>query len=526
VDVRELGSAPILPDRPVGNDPSYEPEFEALQTEIDKLSKVSADGQGVDWPKVVSLGQEILARKGKHLLAGAYWSAGLAEASGVAGLALGAHVLRDMVESSWDGLFPPLKRMRGRLAAISWWKDRTKAFLEALADPAPLEPALVEEFAGDVKGLDEFLAGKTDEAPVLRDLVDAIRRLPVLEPAPEPEPAAQAAAPAAASPAGQGAPPAGGLAQAMARSAAASPSPARPAPGADPESLLSAAFEYLGQAAGLLLASDLKDPLPYRLSRLAAWTTITGLPMAEKGVSLLPPPEDSAREALTRLAAARQPEDLVREAESRVGQYLFWLDPSRHAAQALDALGAREAAEAVARCTAAFVQRLPGIEGLSFSDGTPFANSQTRGWLRGLSVAPADGPGQPQSGDRPASREALDKSRELAGERKFVEAVTLLQEALRAAGSGRERFTLLVALTRLLGESGRPDLARPNVDELLRLIDEYRLEKWDPDTALQGFLAAFESLRDETDEEAKAQARLALMRMARINPAAAMRLDG
>ncbi len=525
MDVRELGSAPILPDRPVGNDPSYEPEFEALQAEIDKLSKVTADGQGVDWPKVVSLGQEILARKGKHLLAGAYLSAGLAEASGVAGLALGAHVLRDMVESSWDGLYPPLKRMRGRLAAISWWKDRTKAFLEALADPAPLEPALVEEFAGDVKGLDEFLAGKTDEAPVLRDLVDAIRRLPVLEPAPEP--ASEPSPPAA----GQATPPAGGLAQAMARSsspppAAASPSPARPAPGADPEALLSAAFEYLGQAAGLLLATDLKDPLPYRLSRLAAWTTITALPVAEKGVSLLPPPEDSAREALTRLAAARQHEDLVREAESRVGQYLFWLDLSRHVAQALDALGAREAAEAVARCTAALVQRLPGIEGLSFSDGTPFADSQTRGWLRGLSVAPAQTPDQSQPGERSAAREVLDKSRELAGERKFVEAVTLLQEALRAAGSGRERFTLLVALTRLLGESGRPDLARPNVDELIRLIDEYRLEKWDPDTALQGFLAVFESLRDETDEEAKAQARLALMRMARINPAAAMRLDG
>lgn len=114
----------------------------------------------------------------------------------------------------------------------------------------------------------------------------------------------------------------------------------------------------------------------------------------------------------------------------------------------------------------------------------------------------------------------------LAAGRKFVEAVTRLQDALRQVRSGRERFDGLIALAGMLVQSGRPDLAGPNIDELLELVERYKLEQWEPDTALRGLLAAYDVLSMDASDEGKAKTRQVLSRVARINPAAAMRVSG
>ena len=48
MDIHSLGKEPIQQDQPAGLDVRYEPEFEQLQAEIDKLSMPSASG-GTDW---------------------------------------------------------------------------------------------------------------------------------------------------------------------------------------------------------------------------------------------------------------------------------------------------------------------------------------------------------------------------------------------------------------------------------------------------------------------------------------------
>ena len=63
MDLLSLGKEPINPDHPGGSDVRYEPEFEELQAEIEKLSFPSADSSadgGVDWEKVTVLASAIL----------------------------------------------------------------------------------------------------------------------------------------------------------------------------------------------------------------------------------------------------------------------------------------------------------------------------------------------------------------------------------------------------------------------------------------------------------------------------------
>ena len=51
MDLISLGKEPISEDKPTGEDVRYEPEFEELQGEIDKLSSPSASGT-IDWEKI------------------------------------------------------------------------------------------------------------------------------------------------------------------------------------------------------------------------------------------------------------------------------------------------------------------------------------------------------------------------------------------------------------------------------------------------------------------------------------------
>ncbi len=62
MDLTTLGKEPIEGDKPAGINMSYEPEFEALQEEIDKMTNPSAS-ESTDWEKVSKIAAEILSEK-------------------------------------------------------------------------------------------------------------------------------------------------------------------------------------------------------------------------------------------------------------------------------------------------------------------------------------------------------------------------------------------------------------------------------------------------------------------------------
>ena len=129
MDFEALGTTPVAQDNPAGEDARYEPEFEELETEIGKLNSPTASS-GVEWDKVIELSSKILAEKSKNLLVACYLSIGLMKRDDLEGLAEGVHVIRTMLDTFWDSLYPPKKRMRGRLNAVEWWMEKIDAELE------------------------------------------------------------------------------------------------------------------------------------------------------------------------------------------------------------------------------------------------------------------------------------------------------------------------------------------------------------------------------------------------------------
>lgn len=198
MDLLSLGKDPVSATQPVGVDARNDRRFDELQAEIDKLSSPTA-AEPTDWEKVVRLSSRILAEQSKDLLVAGYLAVGLTKTQGIQGLAIGLRIYGDLLENFWDDLYPPMKRLRGRLAAIAWWLEKTESALREL-EPAVQQSAQIRALGGDLGRIELLLGRHLGEAPSLQGLhalVSAIATLTVAvaEPASEAARAETGAAP-------------------------------------------------------------------------------------------------------------------------------------------------------------------------------------------------------------------------------------------------------------------------------------------------------------------------------------------
>ncbi len=522
MDFLSLGKEPISADQPTGSDVRYEPEFEELQAEIDKLSSPSAS-ETMDWSKVEKLASEILATKAKDLLVASYFAIAQVHTNQVEGFAAGLGLYRDLLDQYWEGLFPAKKRMRGRIAAIEWWLEKNEGALMSL-EVAPLPAERIEALRQDIQQIDNLLREHLDEPPLLRPLERFLERVPIQaeeKPAPEPEtPAAPEEAPAAvpAAKPRETAPP------------SAPPEPGEIASAADAEKVLGAAIGSIRRAGAYLLRENLANAQGYRWRRMAAWSTVEAAPTATDGQTIVPPPDAGIRNVLEELKEKGNWEALAESAEQRVPEFIFWFDLNRFVAEALAGLGDsyQDAHDVLCQETAVFVHRLAGVERLSFSDGTLFADADTQQWLKGISLGGGAGMAEPVAGggseDGGDMAEAIEKAQGLAKKKKLAEAVLLLQEGLRRSFSRKQQLLWRLGLSQLLLNAKKPHLALPHLESVLQDIDRYGLEQWEPDLALKGLKMVWIGFGTRSDEAGKEQATGILNRIAKLAPAEALRL--
>lgn len=513
MDLTTLGKDPIHPDRPTGEDVRYHPLFDQLQAEVDRSSLPSLAG-AVDWEKVVSISSEILSTKSKDLLVAGYLAVGLMHTRKTAGLATGLKICRDMVEQHGPNLFP--QRQRGRLLSMEWLKEKSAAavvLLEGSAiapddlkgmqeDLAQLHHALGEMLpeAPPLQGLKEFLSASA--ATVNAGASDVIAPAPISDPEPEQRPEA--------------------------------PPPAAPQAATQPVNLheaLDGIVHGMRQTAAFLRELDQKNPVAYRLTRQAAWLQILELPPPHSGRTLLPSPADATRKRLSLLQEVGDSTTLLKEVEGLLHDFLFWLDLNRYAASALTEMGGGSAAAAVRQETSFLLQRAPGIDELCFADGTPFADAETKKWLRknrGEALKVSPDPSRTEAAAKPAEDETVAKELEAAAtflrEGNIEAAVTRLQEGLRKSVSERERLQRRLALSRVLVETENSSLALPHLEQVVTDLDRFSLDSYDPELALEGLKLAWHAYDSQQDSLSKQKAKETLHRIGRIDLAEMIRL--
>lgn len=578
--------APIPSDAPAGVEARSTEAYDVVSTEIDKLTNISASSP-VDWALVATHGERILAEQSKDFMLAAWVSAAWLERHGVEGLAAGLALHAGMIEQYWQNGFPPLKRLRGRRNALTWWIERVQAWLES----HPLPPLPATTHAAIVEAaqrIDQGLADLDPESPPLIAFVRQLKNLDVEAEAPPSAPAQAAGEPASAdAPRGEPADgaPAGAAAHdgsapdtaqnagaegsgsaptpapppATTPAAAAAPAPTHPAsaptsaaaptrstplptasfaPAQDLASLnevvaaLVPVTEHLAHIGSALLDIAPLHPLLIELNRFAARATILDLPPAQGGTTALMPPPVAIADAFATITGGGNADGIVAFCESRIAAFPFWLDLDHQSARGYGMLGEAGAAmrKAVIKNALAFVERLPGVELLSFSDGTPFASEATRQWLEECRAAQGGQAGPDAFGSAQAQAQAA------TNEGRHDEAMRLYQSFIQNTHNRRDQFRARIALVELLlnahGDIDPMPLVQPLIDDCNAL----GLAEWEPPLFASAWQTIIKACRqalarpaqhDEADKRRQTEQlrQHALQQLARVDFPAATRLS-
>lgn len=523
----DLAVKPISDSAPAGESARYDPSYEELRREIDKLSGVGVDT--LDWKKVTSLSTQILESKSKDLLIASYLCRAVFQTGGYTSLPDALEMVHRLMATHWDGLFPD--RTKGRLAAVSWLSEKLSSAVEKRS-PSPGDKAALDASVEKIRQIESLLEEKLGgEAPSLRVFIAALEEVAVEEPpagAPAAAPSAPQAPGAAAAPAAPSAPPPTTTAEDLSTPEGV-------------ERAIKSSLAALRNATRRIRASSPQDPLPYKVSRLAAWGRAVLPPPGPGGNTRVPPPGGNVSpvERLGGLAAQGQWPVLLQEAESQFEQTPLWLDTQRLVFQAMQNMGDDyQAAMAVVRTELlALLQRLQGLQELNFSDGTPFASPETRTWISEEVQAEgaSQGGGAPSAPAAPSRAEtdedlvqALNEARAMGGKRQLKQAVASVWSVVETAGAAQTRFRRRLGVARFLTERKEFRLAVSLLASLDREIAAFRLEEWDPDLALECLRLHLTCQRAlvrsewKSSPEALRQAEDLYTRVARLDPRAAL----
>lgn len=575
MDAVALGRDPIPGESPAGFDAKFEPEYEAVLAEISKLGSAT-QAESLSWSRVEEQAESILAGKSKDILMAAYLGVALQKTHGLQGLCDAMNLFSALFTSFWETAFPPLNRLRRRTNAFEWWHEKAYAELQALDDSLPpLSDAFLHELLDALDRLDQLAGELMPDAMPLRDLREAIRRLPSLPPESDPQPSpsedGQSRENAATEAQVQKVPAEEKAAPDVAAAPPAEPSPVpepavspekevRPekpasAPSQPAEKVPPAASSAPSQASPSASESDdarvarkafvdascryaflahkdsVQDPQPWQILRIALWGGVAALPLSENGQTYLPAPDAVRLEALQSLLNSGKLVEAALGAEDLFASSLFCLDAQAIIDEALERLGADFAStrEVVREETQRFVRRLEGVETLSFTDGTPFASERTRAWLKTLAQrAPAGGHASdsghlPASGAAEASDDAVSvvmaEAERLFNDNLVVEALATLDRAQGTSLAVNMMFR--VEQLRLLCRAGESAVAVALARDLLEESDRRELEIWDRARAVDVLTAVHDAFVLARDEEG---AKAVHGRLSRLCPSAAVGL--
>ncbi|MBL0531579.1 type VI secretion system protein TssA [Aeromonas dhakensis] len=224
------------------------------------------------------------------------------------------------------------------------------------------------------------------------------------------------------------------------------------------------------KVAEILIERQPEAAVGYRLRRHAVWAGITAVPMSGAGnkTPLAPMSADMVDEYRAAMNAPDQ--GLWQRIEQSLTLAPYWFEGHRLSAEVAQKLGFGAVAQAIAEELGTFLQRLPALRELAFSDGSPFLPPECSRWLQ-----PAKG-GSAGSGETGLAEEVAQRH----GEQGVAAALALLDERIAQLKEPRDRFHALLVQAELLAQEGMEALARQHYQHLWQEASRLGLSHWEP----------------------------------------------
>ena len=447
--------APIDAQAPVGLFDVEDETYQAIDQEMVKLGGLQAST--IDWAYIEEASRQYLAQQCKHLRIVAHLSAAWLRSGCWERWGFTLALLAGMVERYWEVAHPKPgpKGFLGKRKLVGLVLDRLNEALPRL-DRYTFTPAHAAVAQEALQRLQQQQAVAQLDGALLNDVDRLLRK--------QTEQASGAGEPAAAKPSlatTESAPLAEIIATPMPRVSLGSERESRRA--------VLAMAEMINQ-------QDPYDPTGYQLRRFGLWAHIQAAPQIKQGnrTELMAVPLDIASDYEEAIAGTAIDAALLQRIEKSVTACPFWVRGSFLAASAATRLAMGEVAEAIRAATARFVQRMPALQQLCFSDGRSFVDDQSMAWLRG-----AVGQEQAESAHEFAGlREELAGQLDAGG----VEPVLLKLQAMQAdLRAPRERCHTTVIAADFLAARGVSWLAQDLCASIARTMQHTTAAVWEPE---------------------------------------------
>lgn len=256
---------------------------------------------------------------------------------------------------------------------------------------------------------------------------------------------------------------------------------------------------------------------------------------------LVSPPTET-RQTLKRLSSEGNWEELLRTAIAAAGEPCgrAWLDVHRYVWKASYEAGHSAVSAAVISTVQSLLKDIPEIPTWSLDDDTPCANAETQRWLEEMVIPKPPEPvvieREPEPAPEPvyaapaassseesAVPDVLDMARDFIRRGQLPQAIQLLMRDAAQQPSGRARFQRRLQIAQLCMNSGQGKVAYPVLEELVKEIEQRRLEEWEDTDMISPPLALLLQCLDTGESNGTREALFS--KLCRIDPIAAMNIS-
>ncbi|MDH2066787.1 type VI secretion system protein TssA [Pantoea sp. GD03673] len=447
--------APLGSNQGAGDDPGYDDDFQRIREEVNKLS-------GIDTALICQLAEKLLKTTCKDLRVLTFYAWARLHQEGEAGFAQGIELLAAMLDRYGAALHP--HRERSRKSALEWLGS--SRVTDSLLLYPEVDMAVMQRItAALVLAEQTFLTFDEAARPELTGLYQALDNRLVQS---------------------------GGanslVPQTSREESGAVVSTASEAP---VMSTVTSGRDLLDQAK--VLAKYLRDQpggwlAGHHLLKSVRWDTLTELPPLDAaGRTRLTPPKPDNKAHLKRLWLQKSWSELLEHTDTLLEQGVnhLWLDVQWYAWQALIKLDADTAcADILCRDLKGLLARLPGLEVLTFNDGTPFADEVTLQWinesvlddLQGWKDEPVRATGIGADDVLTLEPEVLSRA-----DSEGMEAALSWLQIQPGYTSSRDQWLKRLLMARVSEQCGKNEMALHLLGELDSSAGKLTLEQWVPE---------------------------------------------
>lgn len=220
--------------------------------------------------------------------------------------------------------------------------------------------------------------------------------------------------------------------------------------------------------ADLLCELHPEAAIGFRLRRHALWGSLTAPPIAQADgrTPLAAVSVDRMADYLGRVATA----DLAlwQQVEQSLALAPYWLDGHALSAQIAIRLGYAGVAQAIRDELSAFIERMPALTTLYFTDMTPFLSPESASWLQQDTGA--------KGGGHTIEQDEIWQCYQQQG----LEAALQMIDRQSQQAEPRDRFYLQLLSAQLLEKAGMTALAQQHYHNLLQVGQQVQLSEWEP----------------------------------------------